>query len=90
MVRRWKDGSLSRGRLLVGRHCRQLLLGPADVGSQILQSQLELIAIEPFGPPAELQALQLLDDNRRRSISTCAAESALRSPVRSAASCRIS
>jgi hypothetical protein len=36
------------------------LFCPGDVGTQVFRTQL--IAIEPFGAPAELQALQLLHD----------------------------
>ena len=55
-------GSIPGGRFLVGRHRRQQFLGPADIGSQILQPKLELVAIQSLGPPAELQAVQLLHD----------------------------
>jgi hypothetical protein len=39
-------GSIRGGRFLVGRHRRQEFLGSADVGSQILQPKLELVAIQ--------------------------------------------
>jgi hypothetical protein len=68
-------GSISAGRLLVSLHRRQQFLSPADVCSQILQPQLELIAIEPLGPPAELQALKLLHDQPQAfDLSLCCGE----------------
>ena len=50
-----------RSRLLRSND-RQQLLGPSDVGSEVFQTQLQLITIEPLGPSSELQALQLLND----------------------------
>ena len=78
------------GWFLVGRHRRQQFLGPADVGTEILQPQLELIAIEPFGPPAELQALQLLHDQPQPFDLGLGLGERLAFAARSAASCRIS
>jgi len=48
--------------LFGGKENWQELLCPGDVGTQVFQTQLQLIAIEPFGAPAELQALQPLHD----------------------------
>ena len=36
--------------------------GPRDIGVEVFKAELQLVVIEPFGPPAELAALQLLDD----------------------------
>lgn len=43
-------------------HGRQQLLDPAYIGTDVFQTQLQLVAIQPLGPSAELQALQLLHD----------------------------
>ena len=52
---------LDRGLFGGGSH-RQQFLDPGDVGTQVFQAQLQLVAIKPLGAPAELQALQLLHD----------------------------
>jgi len=41
---------------------RQGDFDPTDIGAEILKPELELAVIETFGAPAELVALQLLDD----------------------------
>jgi hypothetical protein len=38
------------------------LLDPADVGADVLKTQLELAFIQPLGPSTELLTLQLLHD----------------------------
>jgi hypothetical protein len=50
--------------LCIGRLFRRFLLGLfrvllGDRGRDILQRQLHLISIKPFGPPAKLHALEL-------------------------------
>ena len=52
---RWGPGRLGRPR-------RQRCFDPRDVGVDILEAELQLVIIEPFGAPAKLVALQLLND----------------------------
>jgi len=37
-------------------------LRPCDVGVEVVEAELQLIVVEPFGTPAKLAALQLLND----------------------------
>jgi hypothetical protein len=59
---------------------------PGNVGTPCPLDPPPVIAIEPFGAPAELQVPQFRAINRSRSNSVCASESAFRSPARFAAS----
>src|SRR6185312_12058150 len=58
----WPVWSSLGSRLLLDRRRWQQFLRPPNVGTEILQSQLKLVAIEPFGTSTELQPLQLLHD----------------------------
>jgi hypothetical protein len=55
----WPLGSHSR---CLG--CRRWKRGfdPRDVGVEVVEAELQLIVVEPFGTPAKLAALQLLND----------------------------
>src|SRR5882672_6752958 len=55
----WPLGSHSR---CLG--CRRWKRGfdPRDVGVEVVEAELQLIVVEPFGTPAKLAALQLLHD----------------------------
>ena len=54
------DLRLGCGRLL--RNWWELGLDPREIGLKIFKSELQLIVIEPLGPPAKLVALELLHD----------------------------
>jgi len=54
------DLRLGLGRLDEGR--RQCGFDPCDVAAEVLKTELHLVLVQPFGPPAELGALQLPDD----------------------------
>ena len=47
---------------VINYDCPIRCLCPRDIGVEVFQSQSKLIAIEPFGPPSKLRALQALDD----------------------------
>ncbi len=55
----WPLGSHSR---CLG--CRRWKRGfdPRDVGVEVVEAELQLIVVEPFGTPTKLAALQLLND----------------------------
>jgi len=51
---------LGCGRLL--RTWWELGLDPREIGLKIFESELQLIVVEPLGPPTKLVALELLHD----------------------------
>lgn len=54
--------ALSLRRLGLGGRNRKAGFDARKIGVDIFETELQLVAIEPFCPPAELAALQLLDD----------------------------
>jgi hypothetical protein len=59
---RWQTWSIGPRSRCLG--CRRWKRGfdPCDVGMEVVEAELQLIVIEPFGAPAKLAALQLLND----------------------------
>ena len=82
------DRSVIARRLAASRRWRQPGLDPCNVDLEVFQAELQLIVIEPLGPPAELAALQLLARSAAAARSRPAPRRALSS--RSAASERTS
>ena len=55
----WSFGPRSRGLDVVDGKDG---FDPRDIGVEVFKAELQLVIIEPFGAPAKLAALQLLDD----------------------------